>query len=263
MTKSALTTYIVTVDTTSSATGSPSTSRRPFFIGVAGGSNSGKTTLARRLSQMLGHDDGYAGTDDHGGDHGGDHGADQIVLLPLDAYYARRPGEPIEVSARANYDHPDAFDWSLLHDHLDQLERGQGVDMPVYDFATFDRTDETTPIPAAKVVIVEGILVLWEPALRERLDLKLFVDAPADLRLIRRLERDVAERARTVDSVIAQYITTVRPAHETFIEPSKRYADVIIPDGGHNQPAIDILLARLRELSASDSANTTPTQRPT
>ena len=201
----------------------------PFLIGVAGGSNSGKTTIASRLAKLM--------------------GAERLSLIKLDSYYVERTHEPIEERAKANYDHPDAFDWDLLNDHLAALTAGATVDVPVYDYAIHDRSDEREIVEAARVVVVEGILVLWEPRLRERFDLKIFVDTPADLRIIRRLRRDVAERGRTPESILDQYLATVKPAHERFIEPSKRHADVIVPEGGLNRPALEVLLARVRELA--------------
>jgi uridine kinase len=204
--------------------------KRPYLIGVAGGSNSGKTTIAERLAALM------------GGEH--------LSLIRLDSYYISRTDEPIEVRAAANYDHPDAFDWELLNDHLAALTAGASVEVPVYDYTIHDRSDRSNVVTPAKVVV--GILVLWEPRLRERFDLKIFVDTPADLRIIRRLRRDVAERGRTTESILDQYLTTVRPSHELFIEPSKRYADVIVPEGGLNRPALEVLLARVRELANSD-----------
>ncbi len=206
--------------------------RRPYLIGVAGGSNSGKTTIAERLAELI--------------------GSEHLSLIRLDSYYISRTEEPIEARAAANYDHPDAFDWQLLNDHLAALTAGGTVDVPVYDYTIHDRSEQVDAVTAAKVIVVEGILVLWEPQLRERFDLKIFVDTPADLRIIRRLRRDVAERGRTTESILDQYLTTVRPSHELFIEPSKRYADVIIPEGGLNRPALEVLLARVRELANSD-----------
>lgn len=201
---------------------------RPYLIGVAGGSNSGKTTIATRLAELVGPDD--------------------LSLIQLDSYYVERSDEPVEVRAKANYDHPDAFDWELLNDHVAALAAGGSIDVPIYDYTIHDRSDDSLHIDAAKVVVVEGILVLWEPRLRGRFDLKIFVDTPADLRIIRRLTRDVAERGRTTENILEQYLGTVRPSHERFIEPSKRYADVIVPEGGLNRPALEVLLARVREL---------------
>ena len=206
--------------------------KRPYLIGVAGGSNSGKTTIAERLADLIGSDD--------------------LSLIRLDSYYISRPEDPIEVRAAANYDHPDAFDWDLLNDHMEALTAGASVEVPIYDYTNHERSNENMIVRAGKVVVVEGILVLWEPRLRERFDLKIFVDTPADLRIIRRLRRDVAERGRTAESILDQYLTTVRPAHELFIEPSKRYADVIVPEGGLNRPALEVLLARVRELANAE-----------
>ncbi len=204
--------------------------RRPYLIGVAGGSNSGKTTIATRLAELM------------GGEH--------LSLIKLDSYYIERSKEPMDVRAAANYDHPDAFDWDLLNDHLAALTAGASVDIPIYDYAIHDRSDRCETVYSSRVVVVEGILVLWEPRLRERFDLKIFVDTPADLRIIRRLRRDVAERGRTPESILDQYLATVRPSHELFIEPSKRHADVIVPEGGLNRPALEVLLARVRELAS-------------
>ncbi|HUF99850.1 MAG TPA: uridine kinase [Ilumatobacter sp.] len=204
-------------------------SPRPYLIGVAGGSNSGKTTIAERLADTI--------------------GGDQISLIRLDSYYVDELDQPIEVRAATNYDHPDAFDWELLNDHLAALALGASVEIPIYDYTNYCRSNSTVVVSAARVIVVEGILVLWERRLRERFDLKIFVDTPADLRLIRRLRRDVAERGRTTESILDQYVETVRPSHERFIEPSKQYADVIIPEGGMNRPAIEVLLARVRELT--------------
>jgi uridine kinase len=202
---------------------------RPFLIGVAGGSSSGKTTVAERLAELAG--------DEH------------LALIKLDSYYVELGELPIEERREFNFDHPDAFDWPLLNDHLAALSAGSPISVPVYDYVEFDRTAAVRAVHPAQIVVVEGILVLWEPTLRERFDLKVFLDTDADIRFIRRLQRDVAERGRTTESVIAQYLDTVRPAHEQFIEPSKRYADVIIPHGGLNRPALDVLLARVRELA--------------
>lgn len=212
---------------------SDSPAPRPYIIGVAGGSNSGKTTIAQRLADTI--------------------GGDQLSLIRLDSYYVDELDKPIEVRAATNYDHPDAFDWELLNDHLAALALGASVEIPIYDYTNYRRSNSTVVVLAARVIVVEGILVLWERRLRERFDLKIFVDTPADLRLIRRLRRDVAERGRTTDSILDQYLETVRPAHERFIEPSKRYADVIIPEGGMNRPAIEVLLARVRELASPGS----------
>lgn len=205
---------------------------RPFLIGVAGGSNSGKTTIATRLAELVGDE--------------------QLALIKLDSYYVERSHEAMEERAKANYDHPDAFDWDLMNDHLAALSAGATIEIPVYDYTIHDRSDRCETVRPSRVVVVEGILVLWEPRLRHRFDLKIFVDTPADLRIIRRLQRDVAERGRTPESILDQYLDTVRPSHERFIEPSKRYADVIIPEGGLNRPALEVLLARVRELVSDE-----------
>ena len=168
--------------------------------------------------------------------------------MALDSYYKNHGHLGIHERAKVNYDHPDAFDWELMRSQLEALVAGESVDVPVYDFATHSRSDKTMTVNAAPIVIVEGILVLWDAPLRNCMDLKVFVDADADVRFIRRLQRDMLERGRTSESVITQYLETVRPAHLSFIEPSKRYADVIIPRGGHNEPALDMLTARIASL---------------
>lgn len=205
---------------------------RPFLIGVAGGSSSGKTTVAERLAELAGET--------------------HLALLKLDSYYVDLSDRPMDERESFDFDHPDAFDWPLLNDHLAALTAGASVPVPVYDYVQYNRSGDVRVMRPARIVVVEGILVLWEPALRERFDLKVFVDTDADIRLIRRIRRDAAERGRSTDSVIDQYLTTVRPAHEQFIEPSKRHADVIIPQGGLNRPALDVLLARVRELAGPD-----------
>ena len=206
------------------------------MIGVAGGSSSGKTTVSRRVLELAGDD--------------------QLSLIELDSYYLDRSDERLEERKKVNYDHPDAFDWGLLNDHLAALSAGASVPVPVYDYTTHNRSPEVRVVEPAKIVVVDGILVLWERTLRSRFDLKIFVDTAADIRLIRRMQRDVAERGRTPEFVIEQYLETVRPAHERFVEPSKRHADVIIPEGGMNRPAIDVLLARVKELVADGPDST-------
>ncbi len=201
---------------------------KPLVIGVAGGSGSGKTTVARRILERV--------------------GAEHIAYLPHDAYYKDLSHLPPEERRRFNFDHPDSLDTPLLLEHLAQLRSGQAVEIPVYDFATYTRKTETQHIAPAPIVLVEGILIFAEPDLRDALDVRLFVDTDADLRFIRRLRRDVYERGRTVDSIIEQYLQTVRPMHLEFVEPSKRYADIIIPQGGYNEVAIEMVAARIRSL---------------
>jgi len=208
-------------------------SPRPFLIGVAGGSSSGKTTISERLVELAGEE--------------------HVSRIELDSYYLDRSDEPPEQRRAIDYDHPDAFDWKLLNDHLAALANGGSVPVPIYDYAADNRSGDVRMVEPARIVVVDGILVLYDRALRERFDLKIFVDTAPDVRFIRRLTRDVAERGRSVESVIDQYLGTVKPAHERFVEPSKRYADVIIPEGGLNRPAIEVLLARVRELTADDT----------
>jgi uridine kinase len=215
-----------------SAITSTGVSRRPFLIGVAGGSSSGKTTISERLAEIMGNE--------------------HLARIELDSYYADLGDLALEQRRLINYDHPDAFDWPLLNDHLAALANGASVQIPVYDYVEHNRSDETRLVEPARVIVVDGILVFWDQALRDRFDLKIFVDTGADIRLIRRLRRDVAERGRTVENVIDQYLTTVKPAHERFIEPSKIHADVIIPAGGLNRPALEVLLARVREIALDD-----------
>ncbi len=205
---------------------------RPFLIGVAGGTCSGKTTVSERLSELA--------------------GSEHLALIKLDSYYISRNEQPMEQRVLANYDHPDEFDWQLLNDHIAALMAGATVPVPIYDYAAYTRSDQVRMVRPSRIVVVEGILVLYEPTLRERFDLKVYVDTDADIRFIRRLQRDVAERGRTTESIINQYLATVRPSHEQFIEPSKRYADVIFPQGGMNEPALNVLLARVRELVRVD-----------
>jgi uridine kinase len=193
----------------------------PVLVGVAGGSGSGKTTVARALAASF--------------------RPEQVQIVLMDSYYRDRKDVPFEERARINYDHPDAFDEALLVEQVAALKRGEAVDQPVYDFTRHERQAERVRVAPSRVVVLEGILVLALERVRDLLDLKLFVDTAADLRFLRRLRRDVAERGRTVDSVIEQYLTTVRPMHEAFIEPSRRHADLIVPEGGHNEIAVDLL----------------------
>jgi uridine kinase len=199
---------------------------KPLTIGVAGGSGSGKSTVVRALLQAV--------------------GPENAALLPHDAYYRDYRHLSIEERTQVNWDHPDALETELMVRHLGQLTAWQPVERPLYDFRDYTRLAETERVEPQPVVIVEGILILVEPALRDMLDIKAFVDTDADIRFIRRLQRDMLERGRSVSSVVEQYLSTVRPMHLDFVEPSKRYADVIIPRGGHNRVAIEMLVARVR-----------------
>jgi uridine kinase len=194
-----------------------------MFIGIAGGTGAGKTTVARRITEDV---------------------AD-VRVLPLDNYYRDRSSLSPAERARVNYDHPDAFDWALVGEHLDALAAGEAVEMPQYDFERHVRTDETVTVPPASVVVVEGILALYEDAIRERLDLRLYVETDADVRVLRRIERDVEERGRDLEGVIAQYLETVKPMHERFVRPTKGDADLVIPEGA-NETAVDLLRERIR-----------------
>lgn len=204
-------------------------SKGPVVIGVAGGSGSGKTTVARRIVESLG--------DEH------------VSVLYHDRYYRDRPDLRLEERAALNYDHPDSLETDLLVRHVRALREGQAIEMPGYDFARYCRRPTTETIQPRRAIIVEGILIYAEAALRELMDVKVFVDTDDDTRFIRRLRRDVADRGRTMESVIEQYLGTVKPMHLEFVEPSKRYADVIIPRGGHNAVAIDMLLTLIRSLA--------------
>jgi uridine kinase len=201
-----------------------------FVIGVAGGSGSGKTTVVRRIVDSL--------------------GPEQVTLLDHDRYYRDRNDLRLEERAALNYDHPAALETDLLVSHVRELKAGRAVNVPQYDFTRHARLSETETFQPRRALIVEGILVFTDAALRDLMDIKVFVDTDSDTRFIRRLRRDVAERGRTMDSVIDQYQSTVKPMHLEFVEPSKRYADVIIPLGGHNTVAVDLLLTMLRSVAA-------------
>ena len=201
---------------------------KPVIIGIAGGTGSGKTTVARAIYDRV--------------------GKDRIEWIAHDSYYRDFEGLTAEQKHQINFDHPDSLETELLARHLDVLCKGSSVEVPTYDFAAFARRHETQRVEPHKVIIVEGILVLAEPELRKRIDIKLFVDTPSDMRFMRRLVRDIKSRGRSMESVIEQYITTVRPMHEEFVEPSKRYADLIIPEGGENLVAIDAIIARVERL---------------
>ncbi|MFL5804442.1 MAG: uridine kinase [Roseiflexaceae bacterium] len=202
--------------------------RRPLVIGVAGGSGSGKTTVSNAIVERVGRE--------------------RIALLQHDSYYHDLAHLPLEQRAQVNFDHPDAFDNALFLAHADTLARGETVRVPCYDFATYIRLPETVEVAPRQVVLLEGILIFADAALRERMDIKLFVDTASDLRFIRRLQRDIHERGRSVESVIEQYLHTVRPMHMEFVEPTMSYADIIIPRGGLNEVAIDMVVARIERL---------------
>ena len=199
-----------------------------LVIGVAGGSGSGKTTVVREIIRNIGRT--------------------QVTVIHHDSYYRDVKDLPLEERVKINYDHPDSLETSLLIQHLHDLKAGQSVEVPVYDFTAHLRAAETERMEPRKVVIVDGLLILWDRELREMMDIKVFVDTDADLRFIRRLTRDIDERGRSAASVIEQYITTVRPMHLEFVEPSKRYADIIIPQGGHNLVGVDMLLTKIRSV---------------
>jgi uridine kinase len=201
----------------------------PIVIGVAGGSGSGKTTVVRQIVESL--------------------GPDEVIVLEHDRYYRPRNDLRLEERAALNYDHPDSLDTDLLVSHLHELRGGRVVDLPVYDFARYTRLAAPERVEPRRAIIVEGILIFTDAELRRLMDVKVFVDTDADTRFIRRLQRDVADRGRTVQSVIDQYLGTVKPMHLDFVEPSKRYADIIVPQGGHNSVAIDMLLTLIRALA--------------
>lgn len=196
------------------------------LYGIAGGSGSGKSTVARAVKKHFGQD--------------------QVQVIVQDSYYRNNSHLSFEERTKINYDHPDAFDIELFVKHLKTLRSGQGVDVPVYDYAQHTRSDQTTRLEPSPVLIVEGLLVLAIKSVRELLDVKIFVDTPADIRLIRRLRRDTQDRGRSVESVLEQYEMTVRPMHEAFVEASKRHADVIFPEG-YNDKAMDMLNAKIRQ----------------
>jgi uridine kinase len=201
---------------------------KPIVFGVAGGTASGKTTVARAMLDAV--------------------GASQVAYLPHDAYYRDRDDLPFEERARLNYDHPDSLETKLLVRHIKDLIVGAPVHVPVYDFTTDRRTDDTILVEPAPIILVDGILIFTKRKLRDLMNIKVYVDTDSDVRFIRRLQRDMNERGRSLESVIQQYLETVRPMHLKFVEPSKRYADVIIPGGGHNRVAMEMVVSRLQML---------------
>ncbi|WP_028537275.1 uridine kinase [Paludibacterium yongneupense] len=199
----------------------------PFIIGIAGGSGSGKTTVTRKLVETI--------------------GSDKAAVIVQDNYYRDQAALTLEQRRLTNYDHPHAFDWPLLMQHIDDLKNGVPVDMPVYDFANDTRSERTITLVPSPVILIEGFYSLYDAAIRDAMSLKIFVDTDADVRFIRRLQRDIAQRGRSMQSVIDQYMATVRPMHNQFIEPTKRFADVILPHGC-NDPAVDMITARIESL---------------
>ena len=201
---------------------------RRLVIGIAGGSGSGKTTLAQLILERV--------------------GKEYIAYLPHDAYYKDLSDLPLNQRAAVNFDHPNSLDTDLLTQHIQQLKDGNSIHLPIYDFKTHSRTAETRLVEARPVIMVEGILIFADRTLRDLLEVKIFVDTDSDIRFIRRLERDISERGRTTDMVVRQYLATLRPMHLEFVEPSKRYADVIVPEGGLNEVAMEMVVARLESL---------------
>jgi uridine kinase len=215
----------------SSAGGPAGRLAKPLIIGIAGGSGSGKSTVARKVAESLTEA--------------------SVAFIDMDAYYRNFAHLPMEERRRVNWDHPEAFDTALLAEQLAELQAGRAVDKPVYDFVTHTRGARVERIEPADVIVIDGILLLVDERVRDLCDVKIFVDADADIRLIRRIRRDMAVRGRPLDEILAQYLSTVQPMHQQFVEPSKRYADVIIPQGGHNTVAIEMILAKIhRRLAA-------------
>ena len=201
-------------------------------IGVAGGTGSGKSTLVKRLQEAFSCED--------------------VATLCHDFYYKAHPELSYEERTKLNYDHPDAFDTDMLVEHIRTLKNGEVIERPVYSFVEHNRTDERVVVKPSKVIIIDGILIFENKELRDQMDIKVFVDTDADLRLARRILRDVRERGRSMESVINQYTTTVKPMHEQFVEPSKKYADVIIPEGGFNSVAVQMLIQNIRSLISNE-----------
>jgi uridine kinase len=208
---------------------------RPIILGVAGGSGSGKTTVVSSIVRSL--------------------GAGEVSVIHHDSYYRDTSHLSLAERREINYDHPDSLESALLVEHLRELREGRPAAIPVYDFSEHMRMPQREHVLPRKVIIVDGLLILWDVQLRSMMDIKVFVDTDADIRFIRRLERDIRERGRSAESVIVQYLRTVRPMHLEFVEPSKRYADVILPKGGHNLVAVDMLVTKVRSVLAGDSVH--------
>jgi uridine kinase len=212
---------------------------KPLIIGIAGGTGSGKSTVARNVAKAL--------------------PAVSVAFIDMDGYYRNFSHLAFEERRQINWDHPDAFDWDLLLEQLTALVGGEAIEKPEYDFVSHTRSGKTVRVPAADVVVIDGILLFVDARVRDLCDVKVFVDADADIRLIRRIRRDVNKRGRSLDDVVEQYLTTVQPMHLQFVEPSKRYADVIVPRGGHNPIAIEMIVAKIeRRLAANRESRTAP-----
>ena len=209
-----------------------------FIIGIAGGTGSGKTTVVRKLIERL--------------------PKGEVVVIPQDSYYKDSSHVPVEERQNINFDHPDAFEWPLLAKHIEQLKKGQAVEQPIYDYITSSRLKETVHVEPKEIIIVEGIMALRDYHLRQQMDLKIFVDADADDRLIRVAKRDIVERGRTIEAVMERYQRVLKPMHEQFIETCKRYADVIIPQGGHNNAAINMLVKFIKQELKEKANNQLP-----
>jgi uridine kinase len=202
-----------------------------IIIGICGGTGSGKTTVAQKIISSIGEEN--------------------VAYLQQDSYYRNLGDMPLDVRHQANFDHPDAIDNELMVNHLESLRAGECIERPIYDFVTHSRKPDTIAVLPLPVIIVEGILIFFDARLRRFMDIKIFVDCEADIRFVRRLKRDLRERGRSVDSVIEQYLTTVRPMHLQFVEPSMRYADIILPEGGFNEAGIDLITGKIRSVLAS------------
>ena len=200
---------------------------KPLIIGIAGGTGSGKSTVARRVAESL--------------------TSMSVAFIDMDAYYKNYAEVAFEQRRKINWDHPDSLDWDLLHEQLAQLAAGQAIEKPIYDFVQHLRSPQRVAVPPADVVVIDGILLFVDERVRQLCDVKVFVDADADIRLIRRIRRDIARRGRPLEEILDQYVKTVQPMHLQFVEPSKRYADLIVPRGGHNAVAIGMIVARIRQ----------------